>query len=299
MQTEVMQAGKIQGKRGISSAVLKNIAVVTMLIDHIGAVIMTRLLIRNGLYEAMVNQEAYTAWMGQNGGMYGICMAMLIDHTSAVILEQIPGLEAPAFFMRIIGRAAFPIYCFLLVEGFQKTHNVKKYLGRMFLFALISEVPFDLAFSGKAWYPAYQNVFFTLLLGLLVIAGLHLVEQHFAGTTVGKTILRVGLNAVIILTGCVLALVLKTDYDFKGILAITVLYLFRNRKKAQMWAGVIIFLLMDSLEMFAALSFILIWFYNGTRGRQNKYFFYFFYPAHLLLLWLVCVAMGIAGIPAI
>ena len=119
------------------------------------------------------------------------------------------------------------------------------------------------------------------------------------GTTVGKKILRMGLNAVIILTGCVLALVLKTDYDFKGILAITVLYLFRNRKKAQMWAGVIIFLLMDSLEMFAALSFILIWFYNGTRGRQNKYFFYFFYPAHLLLLWLVCVAMGIAGIPAI
>ena len=258
MQTEVISEGKIQEKRGISSAVLKNIAVVTMLIDHIGAVIVTRLLIRNGLYEAMANQEAYTAWMGQNGRMYGIYMAM-----------------------RIIGRFAFPIYCFLLVEG------------------LISEVPFDLAFSGKAWYPAYQNVFFTLLLGLLVIAGLHLVEQHFVGTTVGKTILRVGLNAVIILTGCVLALVLKTDYDFKGILAITVLYLFRNRKKAQMWAGVIIFLLMDSLEMFAALSFILIWFYNGTRGRQNKYFFYFFYPAHLLLLWLVCVAMGIAGIPAI
>ena len=61
MQTEVMQAGKIQGKRRISSAVLKNIAVVTMLIDHIGAVIVTRLLIRNGLYEAMANQEAYTS----------------------------------------------------------------------------------------------------------------------------------------------------------------------------------------------------------------------------------------------
>lgn len=78
MQTEVISEGKIQEKRGISSAVLKNIAVVTMLIDHIGAVIVTRLLIRNGLYEAMANQEAYTAWMGQNGRMYGIYMAMRI-----------------------------------------------------------------------------------------------------------------------------------------------------------------------------------------------------------------------------
>lgn len=276
MQTDVIQAGEIQGKRGISSAVLKNIAVVTMLIDHIGAVIVTRLLIQNGLYEAMVNQETYTAWMGQYGGLYGIYMAM-----------------------RVIGRFAFPIYCFLLVEGFQRTHDVKKYLGRMFLFALLSEVPFDLAFSGKAWYPAYQNVFFTLLLGLLTIAGLRLVEQRFAGTETGKKILRVVFGAAVILVGCALALILKTDYDFKGIMAIVVLYLFRNRKKAQIWTGVIVFLLMDGLEMIAALSFILIRFYNGTRGRQDKYFFYFFYPVHLLLLWLVCVAMGIAGIPAV
>ena len=260
MQTEVIQAGEIQGKRGISSAVLKNIAVMTMLIDHIGAVIVTRMLIKNGVF----------------GGLYDIYMAM-----------------------RIIGRFAFPIYCFLLVEGFQRTHDVKKYLGRIFLFALISEVPFDLALSGRAWYPAYQNVFFTLLLGLLTIAGLQLVEQHFGGTEIRKRFLRVGLDAVIVIAGCALALILKTDYNFKGVMAIVVLYLFRNRKKAQIWAGVIVFLLMDGLEMIAALSFILIWFYNGTRGRQNKYFFYFFYPVHLLLLWLVCVAMGIAGIPAV
>ena len=276
MQTEVIQTGEIQRKRGISSAVLKNIAVVTMLIDHIGAVIVTRLLIQNGLYEAMGSQETYAAWLGQNGGMYGVYMAM-----------------------RIIGRFAFPIYCFLLVEGFQKSHDVKKYLGRMFLFALISEVPFDLALSGRPWNMEYQNVFFTLLIGLLVIAGLRLVEQRFAGTDTGKKLLRVTLGTVIILVGCALALFLKTDYNFKGIMAILVLYLFRNRKKAQIWAGVIVFLLMDGLEMIAALSFILIWFYNGTRGKQNKYFFYFFYPVHLLLLWLICVAKGIAGIPAV
>ncbi len=276
MQTEVIQTGKIMGKRGISSAVLKNIAVVTMLIDHIGAVIVIRLMIQKGLYGAMVDQEAYIAWVGQNRGMYGTYMAM-----------------------RIIGRFAFPIYCFLLAEGFQRTHNVKRYLGRMLLFALISEVPFDLAFSGRLWNMQYQNVFFTLFIGLMVIAGLRLVDQRLAGPETWRKLAGVGLYAVIIVAGSALALALKTDYSFKGILAITVLYLFRSHRKAQIWAGVIIFLLMDGMEMIAALSFLLIWFYNGARGRQNKYFFYFFYPAHLLVLWLICVVMGIAGIPAI
>ena len=276
MQTEVIQTGKIKGKRGLSSAVLKNIAVVTMLIDHIGAVIVIRLLIQKGLYGAVADQEAYIAWLGQNRGMYGTYMAM-----------------------RIIGRLAFPIYCFLLVEGFQRTHNVKRYFGRMLLFALISEVPFDLAFSGRLWNMQYQNVFFTLFIGLMVIAGLRLVDQRLSGSETWRKLAGVGLYAVIIAAGSVLALVLKTDYSFKGILAITVLYLFRSRRKAQIWAGVIAFLLMDGLEMIAALSFLLIWFYNGARGRQNKYFFYFFYPAHLLLLWVICVVMGIAGIPAI
>ena len=276
MQTEVIQTGKITGKRGLSSAVLKNIAVVTMLIDHIGAVIMARVLIQNGLYAAMVSQEAYDAWMGQNSGLYGIYLAM-----------------------RIIGRLAFPIYCFLLAEGLQRTHNVKRYLGRMLLFALISEIPFDLAFSGRLWNMQYQNVFFTLFIGLMVIAGLRLVDQRLSGPETWRKLAGVGLYAVIIVAGSVLALVLKTDYSFKGILAITVLYLFRSRRKAQIWAGVIAFLLMDGMEMIAALSFLLIWFYNGARGRQNKYFFYFFYPAHLLLLWVICVVMEIAGIPAI
>ncbi len=125
------------------------------------------------------------------------------------------------------------------------------------------------------------------------------MEQHFGGTEIWKGFLRVGLDVIIVIAGCVLALVLKTDYNFQGVMAIVILYLLHNRKKAQICAGVVVFLLMDGLEMFAAISFILIWFYNGTRGRQNKYFFYFFYPVHLLLLWLLCVAMGIAGIPAV
>lgn len=108
-------------------------------------------------------------------------ISMLIDHTSAVILEQIPGLENPAFLMRIIGRLAFPIYCFLLVEGFYHTRSRAKYAGRLFLFALISEVPFDLAFSRRMWDFSSNNVFFTLLFGLLVIWGVEGIKQKCGG----------------------------------------------------------------------------------------------------------------------
>ena len=114
-------------------------------------------------------------------------VSMLIDHTSAVILEQIPGLENPAFLMRIIGRAAFPIYCFLLVEGFYHTRSRAKYAGRLFLFALISEVPFDLAFSRRMWDFSSSNVFFTLLFGLLVIWGVENKAEVCGGCLRGKS----------------------------------------------------------------------------------------------------------------
>ena len=267
MQTEVMQAGKIQGKRGISSAVLKNIAVVTMLIDHIGAVIVARLLVGNGLYEAMVNQEVYTAWMGQNGGMYGIYMAM-----------------------RIIGRLAFPIYCFLLVEGFQKTHNVKKYLGRMFLFALISEVPFDLALSGKAWYPAYQNVFFTLAVGLMVCIGIRIVEEKPF-----KNGIKITLNLLMTIAGMAVAELLRTDYGGIGVLAIVMMYLLRDRRVIAVIACCIILMFSSSLEIVAFLALIPICFYNGERGWKLKWVFYIFYPAHLLILWMIGSLTGLLG----
>ena len=145
-------------------------------------------------------------------------ISMLIDHTSAVILEQIPGLEAPAFFMRIIGRAAFPIYCFLLVEGFYHTRSRAKYAGRLFLFALISEVPFDLAFSRRMWDFSSNNVFFTLLFGLLVIWGVEGIKQKFVADVYGEkaAAIRVILIIVTVAAGGFLALLFRTDYDLSG-----------------------------------------------------------------------------------
>lgn len=125
-------------------------------------------------------------------------ISMLIDHTSAVILEQIPGLENPAFLMRIIGRLAFPIYCFLLVEGFYHTRSRAKYAGRLFLFALISEVPFDLAFSRRMWDFSSNNVFFTLLFGLLVIWGVEGIKQKFVEEVYGNKAAVIRLILIIV-----------------------------------------------------------------------------------------------------
>ena len=87
---------------------------------------------------------------------------MLIDHVGAVLLPQYP-------ILRIIGRIAFPIFCFLLVEGFMHTHDVIRYMTRIGLFALISEIPFDLLFYGRILDGTHQNVFFTLFIGLVML----------------------------------------------------------------------------------------------------------------------------------
>ena len=89
-------------------------------------------------------------------------ISMSIDHTGAVLMPD-------CIWLRIIGRLAFPIYCFLLVQGFRNTSNIKKYIGRLALFAVVSEIPFNLAFYGTIIAEEFRNVFFTLLLGLLLL----------------------------------------------------------------------------------------------------------------------------------
>lgn len=221
-------------------------------------------------------------------------ISMLIDHTSAVILEQIPGLENPAFLMRIIGRLAFPIYCFLLVEGFYHTRSRAKYAGRLFLFALISEVPFDLAFSRRMWDFSSNNVFFTLLFGL--IWGVEGIKQKFVEEVYGNkaAVIRLILIIVTVAAGGFLALLFRTDYDLSGIVTIFAIYMFYPKKVKGMGIGVFVLTLLASIiEAAAFLDMIPIYFYDGTRGKQMKYFFYIFYPAHLFLLAMIARAMGL------
>jgi hypothetical protein len=254
-------------QRGISGSTLKMIAVITMLIDHIGAGILGRVLSAGGV-----------------AGITGTMAATLFAGLSYQELYQVYHV------MRQIGRIAFPIYCFLLVEGFDHTRNRKKYAIRLGIFALISEIPFDLAFRSRMLETGYQNVFFTLFIGLCTMIGVQYVLEH-----VRKPVLSLVAELAIMFAGMIMAEVLSTDYGALGVFCIMVFYLCRHNRLMQIVAGCLAFCWW---ELPALLAFIPIFFYNGKRGWNIKYFFYAFYPVHLLLIYLVCLGLGIATLQA-
>lgn len=218
-------------------------------------------------------------------------VTMLIDHFGAVVVVRamkVPGLNHDFWSslympLRYVGRLAFPIFCFLLVEGFVHTSNVKKYLGRMVLFALISEIPFDLALTGKWMDLGFQNVFWELTAGILAMICLEYIEKKFF-----KYLIQVMLRLVTIAVFALAAEILQFDYGMYGIISIVALYVFRHNKLSQLLVGAISF----CWEQIAPLAFIPIAFYNGKRGRDIKYFFYVFYPAHLLILYFIARIIG-------
>ncbi len=249
---------------GISGSTLKIIAVISMLIDHTGAVLLGQFLAHNsqGLTFKVDFSIAYIQEMLQAGVTGQVYVAYLIMRN-------------------VIGRLAFPIYCFLLVEGFEKTHNRVRYAERLFLFALLSELPFDLAFYGKISDHTGQNVFFTLFLGFLMMWGMEKTEELAGGLWVKWA----GMGACF-LTAAFVAEKICCDYGANGIIAIALLFLFRKNRAGQIIAGCAAFL----YEITAPLAFIFVAMYNGQRGMKLKYIFYAFYPIHLALLYILGAA---------
>lgn len=240
-----METLPVQKRQGLSGTTLKLIACITMLIDHIGASCLEA-----GLLVPLIASGTFST-----------------DPAAASLLQMDRVL-------RYIGRLAFPIFCFLLVEGFLHTHDFKKYALRMLGFALISEWPFDWAFfSGVYW--GHQNVYFTLLLGLLAMKALDTYQ-----TPEGMPALKGILGAA----ACFLAAaLLHCDYDVLGLALILALYMTRKDKRAQCIAGAVFSL----FEPVAPLAFGLVWFYSGERGGSSKleqWAFYWFYPAHIFVL---------------
>ena len=159
------------------------------------------------------------------------------------------------------------------------TRNIRRYALRLLLFAFVSELPFNLAFTGRIFYPGYQNVFFTLFIGLITMWGCRIIEEK----TQFHVILQYVLGIFFVIMGAWFAEWLQTDYAGIGVLCIMVLYLFRKNRTLQVLAGALAF----CWEIPAPLAFVPVAFYNGRRGLKMKYFFYIFYPVHLLVLYLV------------
>lgn len=199
---------------------------------------------------------------------------MIIDHYGAIFHEGI-------LVYRIIGRLAFPIYCFLLVEGYVHTRNIKKYGKRLLTFAIISEIPFDLAFYGGLGF-IHQNIFFTLLIGLAMMYFLDNEENYKIN------------KSVVVLIGMFSSILLSVDYNFIGIIYILAFYYTKELPRLERLTkvGVILFLInlitLSPLQQFAILALPMIYFYDGNLGPNNKFlkiFFYAAYPLHLLVFY--------------
>lgn len=224
---------------------------------------------------------------------------MLSDHMWATVVV---GND----WMTCIGRLAFPIFAFLIVEGYHYTHNFRKYLLRLLVLAVISEIPFNLMVGGGLIYPYHQNVIWTFLLGLLTI---RLIEKIFE---LENLFLRGFAATLVVLLSFLIGMVSIVDFYGFGILTILVFYLFRGDKwwcrlgqllglcwiNFELMGGLVypFTLFGHSFEFaqqgFAVFSLIFIWLYKGRQGAHSKaiqYAFYLFYPAHMLILSLIAM----------
>ncbi len=219
---------------------------------------------------------------------------MLFDHLWATFMTN-------QEWMTCIGRVAYPIFAFMIVEGYFHTSNLKAYVKRLFLFALLSEIPFNLVMGSRLFFPIHQNVLFTFLIGIGLI---WLNEKACKKEKLWISILT-GVGTIVL--GTVLGIVTFVDFYNGGVMMILVFYFFRGRK---WWCYVgqlaamyyinweLISGLSYELELFgepfffvrqgfALLALIPIWLYRGEQGYHSKgfkYFCYSFYPVHLLVL---------------
>lgn len=220
--------------------------------------------------------------------LIAIC-TMLIDHMGYTLF---PGV----MWLRCVGRVAFPIFCFLIAEGCVYTHDRKKYALRLLVFALLSEIPFNLMNSGMIWDPYDQNVLWTLLLGALVC---WLMDWALKKCTP----LSFVLTGAAMVAAYWLLEAFRTDYGGWGMLLVAAFYGVHRApsgavvKMIAQAFGLAFFSIgvmggYLSIELWSLAALVPIWLYNGQRGFSNKavqYGFYAFYPVHILILSLIAL----------
>lgn len=229
------------------------------------------------------------------------CLLMLIDHLGAALYPELRVL-------RMIGRLSFPIFAYLIAIGYVRTNSFSKYLSRLLMFGFISQIPFSLAFGGPVSINSFSdfllffvgspsphlNIFFTLTLGLLAI--------HIWDTEESKLA-----KIIVVISLGMAAKAFNTDYDMYGVAMMLAFYIFRDSKVKTVISQVGVYILFNASETLyyinkfpgteielryfiqglSLLALIIIFSYNNKKGKNLKYFFYAFYPVHLLIIGLI------------
>ena len=218
-------------------------------------------------------------------------ISMLADHVNKALIY--PYLASNHGFLAfisdvfdIIGRIAFPLFCFMLVEGYFKTRNRKKYLLNLLLFGVISEVPFDMFTTASFFNMNWNNVMFTLALVLVTLWIIDTLKEKMQKRPKALWYL---VSILIVLVMCIVSMSLSLDYEHHAILIGYFFYLFHDMPVFAIPFGYASMF----KEPWALLGFGLTLTYNGERGKQHKMLYYWFYPVHLLILGLLRLYLGI------
>ncbi len=221
------------------------------------------------------------------------CIIMALDHFAYGVLHNYLKVHAmdmdPSDYTNLnsvyevlhsVGRIAFPIFCFFLVEGFLRTRNVYKYALRLMIFAIITEIPFDLGLYGVIFKGDHQNILITFFIALLMLITLRFLEGNIWGLSEPVVILTY-ICTVIAFSD--VAYLIHADYSWKCMLLVAVLYFARSDTPLRLIAGAAA----TSWEKYGPISFVLLYFYDPEVRPRFKYAFYFFYPVHLMLIYLI------------
>ena len=203
---------------------------------------------------------------------------MLTDHTGILLIGK-AGADCVQI-LRMVGRFSMPLYAFLLAEGFYHTSDIKKYLFRVLLFAFITEIPYDLFLYGKVFSMQGSNILFTFAIAISVLFACR--ECDIRGSRF------VILKIFIVIFGMAAAYLLKTDYSYRGVALVVIIYYTRFNEYLRVTASSLVLLLSGKIEALAApFAFVILHFYNGKKGRINKWVVYVIYPAQFLVFYMI------------
>ena len=217
-------------------------------------------------------------------------LSMLADHVNKALIY--PFLSGEGILQRIsdafdiLGRIAFPLFAFFLVEGFFKTGNRKKYLASLLIFGIISEIPFDMALLGVFFEPNSNNIMFTLALMLITIWTIDILKEKMQNMS---KYTWYPVSFVIVGIMCIISMVTGLDYEYHAIMIGYLFYIFYNKRVFAIFLGYLAIF----KEVWSLLGFSLILTYNEKRGKQNKLFNYCFYPVHLLIIGILRIYLKI------